>query len=365
MMEDYLISASDQVLVTGSNGFIGARVVECLLQYGISKIRCFVRPTRSLEQLEAIRRKFPAANIEFVRGDLLSLEDCKAAARDVSVIVHLAAGFEKSFLGAFMSSAMATQNLLDAFLEYGRPRRFVHVSSFAVYSNINMERGALLDERSPLEDAPQERHDTYGFGKLKQEKVVMEYGQTRSLPYVIVRPGAVFGPGKTELTGRAGVRLKKLFISVGGSNQLPLTYVDNCAEAIVLAALKKGVEGEIFNVVDDDLLTSRQFLGVYRQRRPLFCVQIPYFAAYSFCAICERGSRYFKQLKRFNRRRCAADWKGNRFSNQKLCAQLGWKPRVSMNDAIERYLAQFASGQATQSLHREVSTLGNVVSETT
>src|SRR5262249_27424156 len=110
-----------------------------------------------------------------------------------------------------------------------------------------------------------------------------------------------------------------------------------------------------------------QFLGAYCQRRPLFCIRIPYFAAYSFCAICERASRYFKRLQRFNRRRCAADWKGNRFSNQKLCTKLGWKPRVSMNDAIERFLAQFVSGQTSpmQSPHQEISALGNAVSETT
>jgi nucleoside-diphosphate-sugar epimerase len=43
---------------------------------------------------------------------------------------------------------------------------------------------------------------------------------------------------------------------VGGSNVLPLTFVDNCAEAIVLGGLVPGVDGEVFNVVDDELLTS-------------------------------------------------------------------------------------------------------------
>lgn len=366
-MENLNISASDVVLVTGSNGFIGARVVECLLRRGISNIRCLVRPASRLDRLEPILKRFPAANIELTRGDLLSREDCKAAVRHVSVIIHLAAGFEKSFLGAFMSSVMATRNLLDAFLDHGRPQRFVLVSSFAVYSNLKMKRDALLDESSPLEDGPRERHDAYGFGKLKQEEVVREYGQTRSLPYVIVRPGAVFGPGKTELSGRVGMRIKGLFIHVGSSNQLPLTYVDNCAEAIVLAGLKEGVDGEVFNVVDNDLPTSRQFLRAYRGHSRMLRIPVPYFAAYCFCALCERFSRLFRPLQRFNRRRCAADWKGNRFSNRKLCQRLGWSPRVAMNQAMDEFLAQFdhKTAQSKSGAPQELATFHTVTGQTT
>ena len=47
---------------------------------------------------------------------------------------------------------------------------------------------------------------------------------------------------------------------------LPLTFVDNCAEAIVLAGLKASVDGEIFNVVDDELLSGRQFLDAYKKK---------------------------------------------------------------------------------------------------
>src|SRR5437667_11585017 len=144
-----------------------------------------------------------------------------------------------------MNSALATRNLMDAFLRFAKPKRFVNVSSFAVYSNLALKRGALLDENCPLEDAPQERFDAYGFGKLKQEELVKEYGEVHNLPYVILRPGYVFGPGKTELNRRVGVGTFGFFIQVNGSHSLPLTFVDNCAEAIVLAGLKADVDGEV------------------------------------------------------------------------------------------------------------------------
>jgi nucleoside-diphosphate-sugar epimerase len=347
--QGYLTSSNESILVTGSNGFIGAKVTETLLEYGFRKLRCFVRPSSQLGRLEAVLNRYShARSIDIIRGDLLSKEDCRQATEGVAVILHLAAGFEKSFAGAFMNSAIATRNLMDAFLEFGRPKRFVNVSSFAVYSNAGLGRRAVLDETCALEDAPTERYDAYGFGKLKQEQLVREYGEKKDLPYVIVRPGAVFGPGKKELSGRVGINTFGFFVHLGGSNRLPLTFVDNCAEAIVLAGLVPGVDGETFNIVDDNLPTSRQFFRLYSRRvKSSFYIDVPYFATHLGCLLWEKYSKWSKnQLPPvFNRRRCAAEWKGNRYSNQKIKDRLGWKPRVSMGRATEAFLAQFNSGQ--------------------
>jgi len=341
----YITSPDDLVLVTGSSGFIGAKVVEMLMTYGFTNIRCFVRPSSGMERLnKVLNRVAMKAEIEVVTGDLLSRDSCAEAADGVSVIYHLAAGFDKSFAAAFMNSALATRNLLEAFQQFGKPKRFVNVSSFAVYSNLHLRRHAMLDESCPLEDAPQERSDAYGFGKLKQEQIVKDYGQKHQIGYVILRPGYVFGPGKRELSGRVGIDTFGLFIHLGGSNILPLTYVDNCAEAIVLAGLKPGVEGEIFNVVDDDALTSREFLRAYKKQTGTFSSSIPYALTKLLCAGWERYARATQnQLPPvFNRRRCAAEWKGNRYSNQKLKDRLGWEPRVTMKEAVASFMAQFS-----------------------
>jgi nucleoside-diphosphate-sugar epimerase len=347
MHSDYIALPADRMLITGSNGFIGARVVQILLEYGFRNLRCFVRPSSQLGRLNQVLEELGAANdVELVAGDLLSRDDCRTASEGVSIVFHLAAGIEKSFAGAFMNSALATRNLLDAFLEHGQPRRFVNVSSFAVYSNLKLRRGELLDESCALEDSFQERYDAYGFGKFKQEQLVIDYGDKRGLPYVILRPGTVFGPGKRSLSGRVGLDTFGFFLHMGGSNVLPLTFVDNCAEAIVLAGLKPGVDGEVFNIVDDDPLTSRQFLRAYRRSAgSFFSLRVPYLFAYALCAFWEEYSQWSQgQLPPvFNRRRCSAEWKGNRYSNQKLRQRLGWKPRVSMEQAMASFLGQFQS----------------------
>ena len=96
------------------------------------------------------------------------------------------------------------------------------------------------------------------------------YGKNCRLPFVILRPGMVYGPGKSELSGRVGINTFGFFIHLGGGNELPMTFVDNCAEAIVLAALKPGVDGETFNVVDDEKMTSRDFLSACKSAKSFF-----------------------------------------------------------------------------------------------
>jgi nucleoside-diphosphate-sugar epimerase len=347
---DYITSRDERILITGSSGFIGAKVLAKLLECDFKNLRCFVRPSSNLSRLQYYLNKVSAeTNVEIVKGDLLSRDDCKAATEGVSIIYHLAAGIEKSFAGAFMNSALATRNLMDAFLECGKPKRFVNVSSFAVYSNLNSKHDSLLDETCPLETASQERFDAYGFGKLKQEEIVREYARKYRLPCVTLRPGYVFGAGKPELNGRVGIKIFGPFIQVNGSNLLPLTYVDNCAEAIVLAGLTPGIDGEVFNIVDDDLLTARQFLKTYKVAKRFRSVRVPYWVAYSACYAWEKYSNWSKgQLPpAFNRRRCAANWKSQRYSNEKVKTRLGWKPRVPMNQAMEKFLAQFkTNGEA-------------------
>jgi nucleoside-diphosphate-sugar epimerase len=340
MRNDFIIDVRDPILVTGSNGFIGSKVVETLLSYGFKNLRCFVRPSSNLAKLNEMINSSQNNGIEMVKGNLLSRDDCKKAAAGISVIVHLAAGIEKTFPGSFMNSVITTRNLLDSALQGEKLKRFVNVSSFAVYSTKKLKRGDVLEETCETEGKPEERHEAYCYGKVKQEELVREYGKKRNLPYVIVRPGAVFGPGKKAITGRIGIDTFGIFLHLGGSNRIPLTYVDNCAEAILLAGIKKGIDGEIFNVVDDGIPTSREFLRRYKKEVKKFrSIYIPNRVSYALCYFWESYAKWSQgQLPPvFNRNRWAAEWKGLLYSNRKAKEILGWKPRIPLDEALCRY----------------------------
>jgi nucleoside-diphosphate-sugar epimerase len=260
--DSLLIGRDDPILVTGATGFIGSRLVEILLARGFRNLRCLVRSHWKAGKLEALSQGRPdGVRVEVVRGNLLSREECVAATKEVAVIFHLAATRgAKSVPDAFLNSVVTTRNLLEAALRHARLRRFVSVSSFAVYTNTHKPGGGVLDETCPVHTRPERLGDAYCFAKVKQDEIVTEYGKRFGIPYVIVRPGWVYGAGNEAITGRVGLGTFSMFLHLGGSNTIPFTYVDNCAEAIALAGLRKGVDGEVFNVVDDDLRSSRDFL---------------------------------------------------------------------------------------------------------
>ena len=338
--DDLIIDFDELVLITGSNGFIGSRVVEALLHYGFRNLRCFVRPSSDLTILNKVMGSLDGTKIEVVKGNLLSSDDCRRATKGVSVIFHLAAGIEKSFAGCYMNSVMTTRNLLDSIIEDGAVKRFLNVSSLAVYSNLDTRRRALLDETCRIETEFMQRYEPYVFGKVKQDELLLEYNRKHDIPYVIVRPAPVYGPGKESIPARVGIGTFGVFLHLGGLNRIPLTYVDNCADAIVLAGTRKGIDSEVFNIVDDDLPRSRTFLRMYKKHvRRFRSIYIPYPIFYSLCGLWEKYSRWSEgQLPpAFNRRRCAAYWKGSRYSNKKSKRLLGWRPRVPFDEGASRH----------------------------
>jgi len=340
--DSYLVSPEDRILITGASGFIGSRVVQGLLDRGFRNLVCFARPSSEPTGIDAIVKQRPdGANIEVRRGNLLSREDCEAACRDVALIYHLAAGTgEKSYPDAFMNSVVTTRNLLDATLAGARLRRFVLISSFSVYSNRQKPRREILDESCPVDEHIELRGEAYGFAKVQQERIVAEYSRKFGIPAVVLRPGSVYGESKVAISGRVGIGTFGIFLHMGGSNPIPFTYVENCAEAIILAGLVKGVDGEIFNVVDDDLPTSRQYLRWYKQDVQTFkSLYVPHALSHLLCFLWEKYSDWSRgQLPpAFNRRRWHAYWKKTRYSNQKLKTMLGWVPKVPTAEGLRRH----------------------------
>ncbi len=178
----WIAETSAPVLVTGAAGFVGSRVVASLLRLGFTRIVCGVRRSSDRRLLqEAIAPEF-ADRCRIVEANLLSRDECRELAAGAEIVFHLVAGRGKSFPHCFQGSVISTRNVLDAVLDRGGLRRFVNVSSLAVYSNFRLARGAVWDESCPLEDNLDERYDAYIYGKLKQDELVQEYHARHGLP---------------------------------------------------------------------------------------------------------------------------------------------------------------------------------------
>jgi len=347
--KDMIIRLDSPILVTGATGFIGSKVVESLIDHGFRNLRCFARLSSDVSKIGAIADHHGAAGqIDVIKGSLFFQDDCINATKDVAVIYHLAIGTSgKSFPDAFMNAVIPTRNLLEASLRHKSLKRFVNVGSFAVYSNRNKPRWRLLDELCPIDEHPELRGDAYSFAKLKQDQIVIEYGKKYGIRYVIVRPGAVYGPGKEGITGRVGIDTFGIFLHLGGSNKIPLTYVDNCAEAIVLAGVVSGIDGEVFNVVDDDLPSSRRFLRLYKRSVGHFkSIYIPKAISYLLCFLWEKYSNISEgQLPPiFSVKEWHAYWKNTTYSNNKIKKDLCWKMKVATEEGLKKYFESIRAG---------------------
>src|SRR5690606_22540262 len=112
--------------------------------------------------------------------------------------------------------------------------RFVLVSSMGVYGAQGVQQWGTLDESTPVDPYP-ERRDPYTCSKLEQEAVAKKLSEQLGVPLVIVRPGVIYGPGRSLITSRVGLTLGPLLIRMGGEQPLPYTHVENCAAGLKLA----------------------------------------------------------------------------------------------------------------------------------
>jgi nucleoside-diphosphate-sugar epimerase len=324
-------------LVTGSNGFLGAALVERLVAQGEPRVRCLVRRSSDRSRLRAVRQRHPDAAIEIVEGSLASPAAAAEVLEGVTRVHHVAATMSGAPADMFLGTVVASKNLLEAIADRVPEVPVVLVSSFSVYGVAGLAAGHTVDERTPLEPHPELR-DLYAQTKLRQERLFWEYRRRHRLSIRVARPGVIYGPGGGAMSGRVGLDLFGLFLHLGGDNVLPLSYVDNCADALVLLGRRDEAVGRVVNVHDDDLPTCAEYLAMYeREVRRLRKLRVPYAALRVLSSAVERyHAASGGQLPAiFTPYKTATTWKPHRFDNARLKA-LGWRPLVATDEGLRR-----------------------------
>jgi 2-alkyl-3-oxoalkanoate reductase len=314
------------ILVTGGNGFVGRHLVSALQERGdsVRVLALHTEDTRWLEQ----------RGIVIYRGDVRQPETLAEPMSGVAAVLHLAAMMDvwRPIKDYRAVNVAGTENVCRAALAAG-VGRLVHMSSSSVYG---MRLGRPADETFPLKPFP----DPYPITKAEGDVAVQRMITEERIPAVIIRPDQIFGPGDHLHFGRTLHRLRagRGIIAGAGDNAIPLVYVTDAVQGLLLALDHPRAVGQAYNITNDAPFTQEQFLrevareiGANPPR-----IHIPYHALYAAGCLAERLAVLRPSAHRPAITRLGVTFIGtdNRYAIGKARRELGYRPRISLRDGV-------------------------------
>ncbi len=329
-----------KLCVTGATGFLGRYVVAVALSRG--------HAVRALVHRPADRAKlgWPAdANVEEVKVDLRSKAGLVDAVRGCDAVLHLAATKSGDIYAQMGGTVVATENLLWA-MGQADVKHIVAISSFSVYEYMHRRSWSVHDESSPLDEAMVDR-DEYAQTKLIQERLVIDAAKTNGWAYTVLRPGMIYGKGAL-FNARVGMggEGSKTWVRTGAWAPIPLTYVENCAEAIVLAAEVPAANGQVLNLVDDNPPSQRKYAKLLQSRTTPRPRILP--LSWTVLRTVARAGWLWNRFVLGGKAkvpgllvpaRLHARCKPLRYKNDRAKSVLGWTPRYTLEQAVDRSVA--------------------------
>lgn len=325
-----------KALVTGASGFLGRSVVRRLRSDGV-EVRALVRAGRGLDD----------ADVDIYQGDICDDAAVEGAVRGMDLVVHCAARVETT--GKWEEFAevnvRGTRRVIRAAQSAG-VRRIVHISSLGVYA-VPYD-GVTITEDSAYESEGESRGH-YSRSKLAADRVALDAAR-RGAPVVVLRPGLLYGPGKRPPLARQSFSVKQFkLILATPAYTLPMTYIDNAADAVSLAATADGTVGQAFTIVDANM-PQAEYAALYRDA----CGESwrPMFLPVGMIAAAAWG---LERALRLARRRSPVTYHQIRRATRRAyydCSRaehlLGWRPAVSVPEGLRSTFAslQTASSEA-------------------
>lgn len=318
------IPVGTPVLVTGATGFTGAVLTEKLAAAGLQ--------VHAISRSSSNRQRFHELNIQWHIGDVFDEQVVKSACENVEYIFHVAAAFREAKLpdsGYHDVHVRSTQLLAHEALKSKNFKRFIHVSTMGVHGHIENPPG---DELSPY--AP---GDIYQETKLEAEHWLREFASQARLPFTIIRPTGIFGPGDRRLLKVFKMAARPIFPVLGyGKCLYHLIHVDDLTNAIMLAATQPKALGEAFIIGNDSAISLLEMAQIISKHlgKMTRIVRIPAAPFFVLGDICELLCRPFGMEPPIYRRRVAFFTKDRSFNTKKMKILLGFQPKYSNETGI-------------------------------
>lgn len=303
------------VLITGSNGFLGQYLTQFLAEKGYS-ILAHTRTAQTFAHPNI-------SNINFNLNDNLDSVDLSP----VEVIIHCAGRAHvmnetaASPLEAYrQTNVLGTLNLAQKAVESG-VKRFIYLSSIKVNGEQTMDKPFKPDDLVNT-------NDPYGLSKYEAEQALFKLSKQTGLEVVIIRPVLIYGPNvKANFKSMIGLAKKKLPLPIGClDNKRSMVSIYNLADLIHTCMTHPNANGEVFIANDQDDISVKQLFEklASHQNNKLLMLPVP------------------KSLIGF-----LASLVGNKAVASRLCSELvvdttkntqllGWKAPYSVDASLEK-----------------------------
>jgi len=274
------------ILVTGGSGFIGSHTVDKLIEAG--------HKVRVLDLAQPHRK-----DIDFLPGNIISKGDVARALEDIEVVYHVAAFsnidmVKDNPLTTVEHNILGTAYMLEECRKRG-VRRFMFASSVYVYE----EKGHL-----------------YTTSKLSSELICRNYYALFGLPYTILRYGTAYGPRSrgadvVSIFVKGALERNRITIFGTGEQSRHFIYVEDLAEGNV-AALKEVAVNRVYDLAGPKPITIKQVVETVRR------------------LVGDVTTEYEEARLR--------DYGGALAYDGKVKGELGWEPKVNLEEGIRRYI---------------------------
>lgn len=312
-----------RAIITGASGFIGGRLRDALLAHDVEVVSL-------VRSVSPSAKKGRSAAVDY--GDVASLRALLERERP-DYVFHVAGATKGVRYEDFQhGNVMPTRNLLQALLDVQPDvKRFVHVSSGAAYgpSNAGPARRET-DARAPIEH--------YGKSKLESELAVEAVGDR--LPWTIVRPSAVYGPGEADMFNLFKAAANRVNLFYGNRDKrCSCIYIDDLLEGMVNAAQSAATTGRGYFLCDDVPYTWGEIqahIGRAVGKRT-FDLHLPSAVVGLSGRLGEALTAFDKKPRILNRQKALLDAQAAwLFSNEAAKQDFAFQARVPMDEGTRR-----------------------------